>query len=572
VNSKSIGIICVLLAAAVFVVYGGVGSHSFLTYDDDEYVTANALAVEGLTEGGVRNAFTVYTAGNWHPVTMLSHMLDCDVLGLHAGRHIVENVVLHAATCVLLFLFLLRLTHRMWPSCAVAVLFAVHPLNVESVAWVSQRKSVLSGLFFVLGLHAYVWWVRARPSYRPWAYSCVMLAFLLGLLSKPMVVTFPLILLLLDVWPLRRLQGSWESARVRVTEKVPLLVLSAAVSVVTIRAQSAMEAVATRVEAPLLMRLPNAVCSYSWYLWKAAFPVGLGVFYPFPQGVASGLVLGSALLLVCATLAAWFFRLTRPYVLFGWCWYSVMLIPVIGLIQVGGQAHADRYAYLPLIGVFTAVVWLVSDAVRPLSARARRSVAAIAVGFGTVYGLLTMRQVARWRDGVALFRHSLRVCGDSTVLRNNLGTTLLLRGKPYQAMEQFGIAVALDPSYGRGHNNLGNCLNQLGRPREAIPHLRRALDLMPDALAVKANLGTALIRTGQFTEGIAYLESAARGMQLFAHSYAELADAYVQTGDFAHAATNYRRALELRPELHEARRRLNAIRARILGHEESTAE
>lgn len=550
-----LAVAAMVIAAAVAVIYAQVGSHAFHQFDDDEYIVANAMVQQGLTAQSLTHAFTTCTSANWHPLTILSHMLDCELFGLAAGAHLTVNVVLHAANAVLLLLLLARLTGAFWPSLAVALLVAVHPLNVESVAWASQRKAVLSGLFALLTLHAHVAYAR-RPSLGRLARTGLCLA--LGLLSKPTLVMLPFGLLLLDVWPLRRLRlEAWSQTwRRPVLEKIPLVGLSLLASLATLYAQATMGAVASRAAVPFDLRLANAAASGGWYLLKAFFPWHLGVFYPLPAAPPWGAAALAATLLAGLSWAAWRWRHSRPWVMVGLLWYGLMLVPVLGLIQVGAQAHADRYAYLPLIGFWMGLVWLLDDLTRTGPAATRRALAALAVAALAGLTVAAHRQVAHWRDGAALFTRALQVCGPSATMHSNLGNALIAVGRHAEAVPHYHAALAIAPTDGRVWNNLGSSLMTLGRLQEAIPTIERALELNHGAPQTAANLGSAYVRAGRLEDGIRLLEQAAAQTPLLPASYAELGDAYAQLGRLDEAVRGYERALAAAPSMAVARYRL----------------
>ncbi|NLF17785.1 MAG: tetratricopeptide repeat protein [Lentisphaerae bacterium] len=550
-----LAVAAMVIAAAVAVVYAQVASHAFHQFDDDEYIVANAVVQQGLTAQSLTYAFTTCTSANWHPLTVLSHMLDCELFGLDAGAHLTVNGVLHAANAVLLMLLLARLTGAFWPSLGVALLVAVHPLNVESVAWASQRKAVLSGLFALLTLHAHVAYAR-RPG--PGRLACTGLCLALGLLSKPTLVMLPFALILLDLWPLRRLRlEAWSQTwRRPVLEKIPLVALSLFASLATLYAQTAMGAVASRAAVPFDLRLANAAASCGWYLLKAVFPWHLGVFYPLPAAPPWGAAALAAVALAGLSWAAWRWRFSRPWTMVGLLWYGLMLVPVLGLIQVGGQAHADRYAYLPLIGFWIGLVWLLDDLTRGRPDATRRALATLAAAALAALTVAAHRQVAHWRDGEALFTRALQVCGPSAPMHSNLGNALIAVGRHAEAVPHYRAALAIAPNDGRVLNNLGSSLMTLGRLDEAIPTIERALELNQGAPQTAANLGSAYVRAGRLEDGIRLLEQAAAQTRLLAVSYAELGDAYAQLGRLDQAVGGYERALAADPSMALARYRL----------------
>ncbi len=384
--------VCLVLAAITFAVFGQTLNHEFVNFDDNDYVYENPVVAQGLTFRGIVWAFTHVHSANWHPLTWLSHMLDCQLYGLHPGGHHLTNVLLHIATVIVLFLVLRQMTGALWRSAFVAALFAIHPLRVESVAWVAERKDVLSGLFFMLTIGAYVRYAR-----RPWSlarHGLVALLFAMGLMSKPMLVTLPVVLLLLDYWPLQRVEPGKLSGLV--LEKLPLFALSAASCAVTFLAQS--QAIQSIGSFSLPLRLGNALAASMIYLGQIVYPAGLAAFYPYPlNGLPAWEVALAGLLLVGFSIVAWRERRKQPWLLMGWLWYLVMLLPVAGIIQVGVQAHADRYTYLPQIGVYMAVTWLAAE----WGAKWRMGRAALG---GLMSAMLAVLMVCAWKQNRVLAR------------------------------------------------------------------------------------------------------------------------------------------------------------------------
>jgi hypothetical protein len=460
------------------VVFGRVIGFEFVNYDDPQYVTANSHVQEGLTVAGVRWAFTTFTEGNWHPLTWISLMLDGSIGGLDPRVFHLTNLILHLANTLLLFLVLDRMTGLPRRSAVTAALFAIHPLHVESVAWIAERKDVLSTLFMLLTLAAYVGYVERPGLARRLA---VVLLFALGLMAKPMLVTLPVLLLLLDAWPLRR-QGPW---RRLMLEKAPLFAMSIIAGVVTVVAQWQGETVRSLAAYPIGVRVANAIVATATYLGQAIWPTGLAVFYPHPHAsLAAATVIGSAVVLAAVTFWTIHVRRSRPYLLFGWAWYLVTLAPVAGIVQVGSQARADRYTYIPLIGIFLGAVWAISDRFSDRPALLSGMTWAVLV----MLGIGAFVQVGTWRDSVTLFRHALAVTDDNAVAHNNLGTALLRLRLLSEAEEHFREAVRINPAFAEAHSNLGAALGRQGRTDEAIPEFERALELQPDYPEARLNL------------------------------------------------------------------------------------
>ena len=531
-------VICVLIGAVVFAVFGGVAGGEFVNYDDPVYVINNPNVSAGLTLRGFGWAFTHPHARNWHPLTTLSHMSDVQLFGMNASAHHLMNVALHAAAAIVLFLALRLITGTLWLSAFVCFVFAVHPLRVESVAWVSERKDVLSAFFFALTLLLYAIYVRRGGSAR---YTLVILSFLLGLLSKSMLVTTPVILLLLDWWPLGR-QRTATVAKL-LLEKLPLFVMAASAGVITYLVQKGSNGGATA--PPLEWRAANALNSYVVYLKQLVWPANLSPVYPVDGfGISAVQFIGVVGLLAAISVIVWMMRHKRPYLLLGWGWYLVMLLPVIGFIQIGLQRHADRYTYLPEIGIVVSIAWLVAEVSR--SWRNRR---VLLLG-GSLFciialGLGARAQALYWHDSETLWSRALALAPTSEVANNNLGMVLLKQGRVDDAMVHFqrvlrlhdgehepfyalsaafahsNLAVAysekgetqlalqeaeqtvtLQPEYPDGHFNLATVRMQLGRTRDATVQYRRAVELRPDDAEFRTSLGNSLLREGHEQEAV----------------------------------------------------------------------
>lgn len=477
------------LVALVFAAYGGVLHNGFTVFDDPFYVTDNPMVLRGLTGEGFWWAFTTGVTGNWHPLTWLSHMADVSLFGRAAGWHHLVSVVFHAANAVLLFRLLDEMTDAAWPSFAVACLFAVHPLHVESVAWAAERKDVLSTFFGLLSLLAYVRHCR-RPE-GSWLMASLA-AFVASLLCKSTLVTLPILVLLLDEWPLKR---TW-----RLREKVPFFLVAALFAVITFLVQRANGNVSSLGAHPLPVRLANAALSALIYLRMAVWPSGLAVFHPFPP--QAGLLWKGAaafLVLAAATSAAWRARGTRPHLWLGWAWYLVTLLPVIGIVQVGTQGLADRYTYVPLVGPFIIVAWAGLEAARP-----RTMAACLAVAVAGL-GVATRAQAATWKDSVTLFTHAVRSGNDCALVRSNLGMARYLEGDFEAAAGDFRVAAALNPGDHLTWAGLGKALWGAGRREEAVAAYREAVRCRPGDADGLYRLGRALAATDLREEALAVL-------------------------------------------------------------------
>jgi tetratricopeptide (TPR) repeat protein len=529
------------LVALTSFVYRGLGSAPFIGLDDQLYVVGNPAVREGLTLGGAAWAFTATYAANWHPLTWLSHMADVTLFGLDAGWHHRVNVLVHCASAVLLFFALRKLTGALWRSLLVAALFAVHPLHVESVAWVSERKDTLSGLFWMLALLAYARHAERRT---PLTALAVAACFALGLLAKPMVITLPFVLLLLDAWPLRGPASA--DRRRRLVEKLPLFALCAASAIVTFWAQRSGGAVGSLAAVPLDARLGNALHAYAAYLLKLAWPSSLAVFYPLPDSRPLPLLIGAAALLAAvsaAVIRAW---PRFPYLAVGWLWYLGTLVPVIGIVQVGSQAMADRYTYLPSVGIFIMACWGVTD----LLAGARRR-AVLSAGIAVVavcgFALAAAQQAGVWRSGKGLFEQALRNTSGNWMAHANLGVVLDAEGLAGEANSHYRAAIAIRPGYEVALNNLGANLNDAGSFAEAERHLSRAAAMAPASAEIAYNLGNALAGLGRLEEAIAAYEQTLRLRPGHLKARVNLGGTLFRLGHFREAADTYREALRLSP-------------------------
>jgi len=497
--------VCLVLVALTLGVFIQTRNHQFLHFDDPLYVTENPHVKEGLTGRNIAWAFTTFAASNWHPLTWLSHMLDVEFFGVNPGAHHLVNTLLHTINAMLLFFVLARLTGAPGCSAFVAALFAVHPLHVESVAWISERKDLLSTLFGFLMIWAYGWY-SAKPSVK--RHSLVGVLFVLSLLSKPMWVTAPFLLLLLDLWPLQRLKGSPSEVDPSclpvpqfplphlLTEKIPLLLLSAASSVITVVAQSRGGALNSLERLSLGARIENVFISYGRYLGKTFWPSALAAYYPQAQaGPPAWQVVGALLLLLAITVLALRQVRTMPWLPVGWFWFLGTLVPVIGLVQVGSQAIADRYTYLPIIGIFIAVAWSAERIARG-APRMKVAMRLAAIVIVVMFSVVTFRQVGYWKDQESLFRHAIAVTQENGRAHHILSQDLAVKGKIEEALFHAREAVRLDPNNARAHKNLGYMLYRVGMVDEAIAEFQRAISLQPDYAEAHGNLAIAYSRKG----------------------------------------------------------------------------
>lgn len=602
-------LVCALLALAALAIYAPVYYYDFLNYDDGDYVVENPQVTAGLTKKGLIWAFVNLHGKHtyWHPLTWFSHMLDCQLFGLHPGPHHLVNVLFHSANSVLLFLVLKRMTGAFGRSAMVAALFALHPLQVDTVAWVAERKNLLSSLFWLLTMWAYVRYAAVPKLSR---YVPIVVWFALGLMCKPALVTLPFVLLLLDYWPLRRLQlstlnprpfGNPQRVALRrlVLEKVPLLTLAAAVSFITVAAHRGLESL-NRLGLPLDWRIANAVVSYVRYLGKAFWPAHLAVLYPHPGAWPEEMVAGGGMVLLALTgLVIWRARVA-PYLVTGWLWFLGVLVPMIGIIQAGDQAMADRFAYVPLIGLFIMVAWGAADLARRRAWGAAGLKWASALVLGACV-LLTSRQLTHWQNGVTLFEHALAVTPDNATAHLVLGAGLHTQGQYERALAEYRAAAALDPSGPKVHYNMGlvlqvqkkwqeaadqyemeirrnpecyyahfylaEVLQHLGRTKEAVLHSREALRIDPASVEGLNNLAWVLSSSNdpEIRNGVEAVRLAERACQLTKYQapilIGTLAAAYAEAGRFKEAIETAQQARALaqtakQPEVADKNRQL----------------
>ena len=579
--------LCVGLALITSVAFFPALQNNFVNFDDHTYVYENPKVVAGLTRSGITWAFTHFHSSNWHPLTWLSHMLDCQLYGLNAGGHHFTSALLHAVVVILLFIVLQKMTGAVWRAAFVAAVFAIHPLRVESVAWISERKDILSGLFFMLTLAAYVKHARAPSVGR---YLVVVLLYAFGLMCKPMLVSLPLVLLLLDYWPLRRFTDL-SSARRLFIEKLPLIGLTAVSCLVTLFAQRSTTASIEQV--PLVWRTGNAAVACMIYIVQMAWPIDLAPYYPHPVFyLPTWQIVLAIIALISISTAAVFWRRERPYVFTGWFWYLIMLIPVIGIVQVGSQAHADRYTYLPQIGLYVLVSWSAAH----LVARRRAGLPILTAAAAIVLLSLTWiarAQVRYWHDSETLWKHSLAVTEANPYPYYGLGELHLARGETNKAIAEFRMALHLRPkspyahdvlgfaltkagqldeaadhlnaairilpNHPMAHLHLGNALLQKGQTNDAIKEFEHELALQPDHAPARCNLAIALLNQGKLNQAIVQYEKTIELRPDYAEAYYGLGNCYLEQGDPEKAATQYERALKLSPRLVEARNNLATI-------------
>lgn len=567
--------VCLSLTVAILAAFWQVQNNEFVNFDDGKYVTENRQVQDGLTWDGLVWAFTTMHANFWHPLTWLSHMLDCQLYGLNPGGHHFTNLLLHIANTLLLFLVLERMTGAPWQSAFVAALFALHPLHAESVAWIAERKDVLSTFFWILTMGLYFRYVELPGLNR---YLLVLLSFALGLMAKPMLVTLPFVLLLLDYWPLGRFQSvrsvgatnqqpckpantncQKPRAVFLLWEKVPLLFIAAVSSLVAFFAQHHGGAIKSFALFPIEVRVANALVSYVSYIIKMIWPQDLSVFYPHPGStIPMWQVTLAGLLLVTISVLVIRGARRRPYLAVGWLWYLGTLIPVIGLVQVGDHAMADRYTYVPLIGLFIMIAWGVPDVLARWSRR-RIVLATSTAGLLSALMITSWLQIQHWKDSITLFEHTLHVTPDTPLAHNNLGVALAGQGKLDRAIWHYSQALQIKPDYLGARINLGSVLSEQGKLREAIAHYLKILRIKPDFVDAHFNLGNALARQGKLDKAIAHYSEALRIKPDDAEVHNNIGIALAARERTADALAHFRAALRIQPDFPEARHNLSIV-------------
>ena len=544
--------ICFALVAITFGVYWQTRGHDFVNYDDLVYVSENPQIQAGLNWQNVIKAFTHVHSHNWHPLATMSHMLDCQLFGLNPGAHHLVNVLLHSANAVLLFLLLGQITggpsrtNTIWSSAFVAALFAIHPLHVESVAWISERKDVLSGLFFFLTLFAYFHYTRKPDVVR---YVTMSILFGCGLLAKPMLVTLPAILLLLDYWPLDRLEKT--SATKLLLEKIPLFALSIGSAIATLIAQRG--GIVQVAHLPLSWRAANALSAYLIYFWQMIWPANLATIYPHPGRLPIWETVGAAAVLALITVAVFVLQNRQPYLIVGWLWYLVMLLPVIGLIQVGSQAHADRYTYLSQIGLYVAATWAIVDSSK--SVRYRREVFAAAGPI--IIALFAWRawiQASYWHDTERLWNRTFAVTKQNDIAHFNFGEFLLKKHRLDEAIAQFEIVLASHPADPDANFQIGSAFMEKGELSLAARHFERTLQAEPKSPEAETNLANVLLDSGQLDEAVAHYRNVVQREPDSALAHYNLAVGLHRLGNLPEAIAHYKEALRIEPGYPDADR------------------
>lgn len=556
-NRGALILVCVALIAITLAVFMPAGNFQFLNLDDNLYVTNNPHVASGITGKNIIWAFTTFDYSYWHPITWLSHMADVQFYGMNPRGHHLTNVVIHVVSSLLLLLLLLRLTGALWQSSFVAALFALHPMHVESVAWVAERKDVLSAFFWFLTLLFYAEFTAKR---KPALYVLSLCSFLLGLMSKPMLVTLPVVMLLLDVWPLARFRNGEKHSGPRqyfmrlaalIKEKIPFFVCSLLSGLVTIYGQYKFGAMDVLDVFPLRLRMENALVAYVQYVIKTLWPHDLAVFYPFPPSIPFWQVISSFVVLLLISAAAIRAGRRSPSFAVGWFWFLVTLVPVIGLTQVGNQAMADRFSYLPGIGLFIVAGWGFPDMIKGLQHR-KRILACLAGTVVAVSSALTWKQLGYWQDSVSLYRHSLQVTSGNNFIYGNLGAALIAKGDFDAAIQTQLEAIRLSPYFVDAHHNLGIALAEKGDLVAAIREYRVALSINPNDGKLHYNLGIALDKTGDLDAAIQEFRLALQIRPDDTRAHYNLGRAFVKKGDLDAAIQEFQVALLLSPHAIDA--------------------
>jgi tetratricopeptide (TPR) repeat protein len=548
-------LICGALSLITFFAFVRVLSNEFVNYDDDQYITGNTQVQAGLSIEGIKWAFTHQCVAFWLPLTILSHMLDCQLFGLNPTGHHLTSLLLHIVNTLLLFWFLKDSTGELWKSSFVAAAFALHPLHVESVAWAAERKDVLSTLFWLLTMAAYLRYVKNGGA--KW-YTVTLLLFALGLMTKPMLVTLPFVLLLLDYWPLGRLQNVRDTKRLSF-EKTPFFVLSVISSAITFLVQKKDGAMPGANVLALKMCFANAVVSYLRYVGKMIWPSKLAVFYPYYidrllllKAAAAFLVLLGVSILVLRLASR------HRYLPAGWLWYLGTLVPVIGFVQVGSQTFADRYTYMPLTGLFIIIAWALPELLAGWRHR-RIAMGAAAAAILSALTVCTWMQMGYWHNSIALFEHALKVTVNNGLAHYNIGVALQQQRKPEEAFNHYLQVLRINPNYADAHNNLGSLLLGQGKPDEAVSHFRRALELKPNFVEAYNNLGLALGIKGNLDEAISNFQQALRLKPDYVDAHYHLGLALQLLGKNDEAISHYRQALKVDPNHTKANKALQEL-------------
>jgi len=551
-----------IIILLIVIVYGQTLNHDFVNFDDDGYVYDNYHIRSGFNANGVIYAFTTMDKGNWIPLVWLSHLLDIHFFGLMPAGHHFTNLLFHCLNALLLFVFLTINTNHRWLSFCVAILFAVHPLHVESVAWISERKDVLSTFFGLLTLIMYCAYSRKQNAKN---YFLTVFFFLLGLLSKPMIVTFPILFFLLDFWPLQRVlpftvrkHSYFKPDRMLIIEKIPFLLICLIFSFIAILSQQAGDAMASSAEIPFFFRLMNALVSYTVYIIKTLWPYQLAVIYPYPQTLNIVHVVMSGLFLSAVSGFAIISYKKHPYLLFGWGWFLITLLPVIGVIQVGSQAMADRYTYIPLIGFFISIIWWIYNLM--IKFRLNQNLLILSFAIITLsYCMLTWNQLKTWKNSDTLFAHALSVTENNWLAHLNLGEDLFEQGKIDDAIAHYMKALQIKPDFELAYLNLGTAFAKKGQIDDSIRYYHQTLEIKKDMPAAWLNLGNAYYRKGMLKKALLHYDKALELKPDYPEVYCSIGAVMAKKGDLLCATRAFKKAFEIDPGSHSALEKLKQV-------------
>jgi tetratricopeptide (TPR) repeat protein len=559
-NKKYRFLIVIFLIVASFIAYGRILGNGFVDYDDDKYITENNYIQSGINPESIKWAFTAIVCSNWHPLTLLSHALDWSLFGASASGHHLINLLLHIGSVLFLFFFLNRTTKNLWSAAFAAALFALHPLRVESVAWAAERKDVLSMFFGMASIYAYVLYTEKSKLFQ---YFLCLTLFALSLMSKPMLVTLPFVLLLLDYWPLER----WTkeiSAPVKsrshllgrlLWEKTPFILLTIISSIVTLWAQNKGGAIASMEYLPFSERISNAVISYVSYLGKIFWPVDLTVFYPYEHSFPLWQILVSCFVLIGITLVVIYTIKKTPFLFVGWFWYLGTLIPVIGLVQVGSQSMADRYTYLPSIGIAIMLAWSL-PLLFPREGMRKKILFPAGIAALAILVVLTWRQCGYWKNSIELFNHTLQVTKDNDLAQSNLASALLDEGKIDQAVFHYRAAVQIKPNDYIFHYNLAKALYEQAKIEEAIVHYRETLRINPSFVGAHNNLAVILYGQNKYDESIYHIRQALQIKPDDPSYHYNMGFVLSKKGELKEAIEHFRQAIYLKPDYEKAQQEL----------------
>jgi len=547
-NKKYVLFIVAILTVASFAAFGRIASNEFVNFDDNLYITENIHIKSGFDFENIKWAFTAIVVSNWHPLTLLSHMLDWSLFGNYAGGHHLVSLLWHIGTVILLFLFLYKTTNNIWPSAFAAAFFALHPLRVESVAWASERKDVLSMFFGMASIYTYAFYVEKNKISR---YCLCLIFFMLSLMSKPMLVTLPFVLLLLDYWPLRRWQTqdapliNLKPAGKLILEKIPFMVISIASSIITLWAQNKGGAMVKANSIQFDARFSNAIFSYVAYLEKIFWPADLAVYYPYEMSLPLWKVMSAGLIITCLTVAVLCCVRKIPFLFVGWFWYLGTLIPVIGLIQVGSQAMADRYTYLPSIGIGMILAWGTAHLIKTENIR-RRVVLPAAIVLLTALMILTLQQCGYWKNSVILFRHALKVTKNNDKMHHNLGTHFYKEGKFREAIGHLNNAIKIKSNY-LSHNSRGVIYARAGMYQQALDDFNKSIALMPNNVNAYYNRGLIYDKSKKYQLAIEDFNKVISLKNDYVDAYNNRGIVYMKSGQFQAAIEDFNKTIALQP-------------------------